>query len=337
MSEQLRAAVVGLGQVGWRFDEEPTRRMVATHVGAYRALDEDFVVAGACDSSVAARDAFAGCHSGVPVFGDVASMMRDAAPDVVSICTPNELHRATLEAVLDSGVPRAIWCEKPLATSLDDGRAMVAACTKAKVPLIVSHVRRWSPLWRRFKAQLDGGDIGKLRCLRVAMPNRLWSIGSHAADLLLWLGGPITAVEALSFAALEENCEPAVGALVAFESGAAGILQVTGRKENLLVEAEAIGDDGRLSLREDRNTVTHETFTRSPRYHFYRELHPDSVEQIVPADGASPFIAVAEEVAGLVRGKIELPTCSGAAALETQTLLERLATARHSPPVTVRA
>ena len=200
---------------------------------------------------------------------------------------------------------------------------MVKACGRTKTFLVVSHVRRWSPLWQRFKARIDAGDIGRLRCLRVAMPNRLWSIGSHAADLLLWLGGPLAAMKALPIPALDEGGEPAVSALLNFRAGALGILQVTGPKSGLIVEAEAIGDAGRLMLREDTASITLEPFAPSGRYAGYRELTAGSREQIANGDDFSPFVAIARELAGLARGIITMPTCSGRAAIATQDLLEK--------------
>ncbi len=327
MSARLRAAVIGLGQVGWRFDQEAGRRSVWSHAGAYTALGEAFELAGAADPSAEARRDFAAAHPGVPAFAEIATMMRETAPEIVSICAPNAAHRAALDAVLAAGRPRAVWCEKPLAVSLADGKAMVAACDAVRALLVVSHVRRWSPLWQTLKRRIDGNEIGRLRSLRIAMPNRLWTIGSHAADLLLWLGGPAVAVAALPIPALEEAGEPAVDAIVTFESGAAGILQVTGEKSGLIVEAEAIGTDGRLCLREDCGTIAAETFRPSTRYAGYRELAAGGTEAIAQDDQFSPFVAIAREIAGLCAGDLAAPTCSGRDALATQALLDRLAAA----------
>lgn len=326
-SGRMRAAVIGLGQVGWRFDEEPNRGPVWTHVGAYKALDADFELVGACDPLSDARRAFADRHPEVPVFADIGTMVGESAPEVVSICTPNATHRNVLDKLLANTRPQAIWCEKPLATALSDGQAMVAACEERAVALTVSHVRRWSPLWQRFKSRVDSGEIGVLRSLRIAMPNRLWSVGSHGADLLSWLGGPISAVEGLPIPALEEEGEPAVGALATFDSGAAGVLQVTGSKAGLIVEAEAIGDAGRLTLRETQGTIALEVFAASSRYDGYMELGAGAVENMSPESGFSPFVAIAREIAGLARGEVATPTCGGRAALTTQKLLERLAAA----------
>ena len=67
MTDRLRAAVIGLGQVAWRFDEEAGRRMVWTHCGAYAALSDDYVLTGACDSDSDTRAAFAHRYPEVPV------------------------------------------------------------------------------------------------------------------------------------------------------------------------------------------------------------------------------------------------------------------------------
>ncbi len=326
MTDRLRAAVIGLGQVAWRFDEEAGRRMVWTHCGAYAALSDDYVLTGACDSDSDTRAAFAHRYPEVPVADSIDDLMMNARPDVVSICTPVASHAVVLDAVLAAGTPAAIWCEKPLADELDTARDMNAACTARQAVLIVSHVRRWAPLWRRFKARLDDDEIGTLRCLRIAMPNRLWSIGSHAIDLLFWLGGAASEIRPTDIPSLAEDGEPARAAVINFRGDGYGILQVTGCKTALMVEAEAIGDRGRLCLREDQQTISFESFVESERYDGYRELANPSLERVAAPEGGSPFIEIAREIAGLVRGEREGATCDGHAALETQAGLEALAT-----------
>jgi len=185
LSMTLRAGIVGLGQVAWRFDEEFGRTTVWTHIGAYCAAGYDQIVG--FDPDLDARTAFKARYPDALVVESMREFLNQSV-DVVSICTPNDTHACTLETVL-AATPKAIWCEKPLETDLARGREMVENCARHSVPLVVSHVRRWSPAWRRFKMRLDAGDVGTLRSLRVAMPNRLWSIGSHAVDLLL--GWPV--------------------------------------------------------------------------------------------------------------------------------------------------
>ncbi len=325
MSAAFKAAVIGVGRVGSRFDEERERKAVWSHVGAYLALPNSFRLAGVCeiDSENAAR--FRARCPDVPVFGEIRDLVHAVKPDVVSICTPMAGHAPALMTALEAGPPRAAWCEKPLADQLGVARVMVADCEARRIPLLVSHVRRWHPLWRRFKAVVDEGLIGSLQSLRVAMPNRLWSIGSHAIDLLSWLGGEIRRARGLKLPRLEQDGEPAVGAVLSFASGAVGYLHVTGAKENLIVEAEAIGDRGRAIVSELDGAIRIQRFERSGRYRDYNDLGAATVE-IIPADEtASPFVAMAKELAELASGARSHPTCSGADALAVQATLGELA------------
>jgi len=146
------------------------------------------------------------------------------------------------------------------------------------------------------------------------------------------LGGSATSVKAIDLAGLHEEGEPAVAALMNLLSGAYAILQVTGRRERLIVEAEIVGDRGRMVAREDLGTITVENFVSSGAYNGYLQLAEPTVEKIVPPDGFSPFIAVAEEIARLLSQEQAQPTCDGSDALEVQRVLAAMDGDRHSVP-----
>jgi len=320
----LSAAVIGLGQIGSRFDEEPSRSQVWSHVGAYQACRDEIRLVAAAELREDNRAAFRVRCPDVPVIANAGQLFSTVAPEIVSICTPPESHRELVDAALASSSVRAIWCEKPLSTSLDEAEAMVAACRERGVPLVVSHVRRWMPIWQHVLARIKGGDIGQLVTLRIAMPNRLFSIGSHAVDLALMLGGRVTALKALPLPSLTEDGEPAVAALLGLEGDAYAIVQVTGRKSSLVIEAEAFGSEGRLFVREDKSSVQLERFEASSRYADYRQLGNAEVAEAGSFDGESPFIAIAREVATLARDPALPATCDGKSALAVQCVLAEL-------------
>ena len=83
-----------------------------------------------------------------------------AAPEVdaVVVCSPTAQHRRDVELAARHG--RHVLCEKPLATTIEDGRAMVAATAAAGVQLHVAFVARMLPAVRRLKAAVDSGQIG---------------------------------------------------------------------------------------------------------------------------------------------------------------------------------
>jgi len=164
-----------------------------------------------------------------------------------------------------------------------------------------------------------------VRTLRIAFPNRLFSVGSHAVDLALMLGGPVESVIAQRLPHLEEVGEPAVAALLRHRSGVSGILQVAGLSRQFFAEAEVIGDDGRLFAREDRGSIVIEHFEQSNTDAGYRELGAAREERIEGA-GFSAFAGMVESAAKAVTEDAPLP-CDGAQAVEVQRILDIMAAA----------
>ena len=182
MTTPLRAAIIGPGRIASTYDVEVTRPRPrdffqgehrhpglytihpVNHTEAYRTTPGYDLVA------VAGRgrerlDAFAD-RWGVPAFDDVERMLREARPDVVSICTQSADKAALTVAVAtaNAGV-RAIVVEKAMATSMAEADAMIAACDAAGILLVVNHPYRFSPMAREARQRLDAGGIGALGTL----------------------------------------------------------------------------------------------------------------------------------------------------------------------------
>jgi len=325
MTEMLTAGVIGLGKAGSRFDEEPGRVAPWSHTGAYLALSDRFRIVGAADPDPANAERYRQRCPDVAVHPDADSLLAEIKPDVVSICTPAGRHRADLEAALACPSVKAVWCEKPLATSFGDAQAMVTAAQRRGVPMVVTYNRRWLPLWRRVRELIHNGTIGDLVCLRIAAPNRLYSIGSHALDLMRFLVGDPQAITSLALPRFEETGEPAVAAMFTYPSGAYGILQVTGFRAQLVIEAEAIGRRGRLTVREDSSRLTIERFGKHPEYEGYERLEAAGEGRYASLAQVSVFVAAAAELAELARDPKAPCSSDGASALATQALIQAVA------------
>lgn len=325
MGERLKTVIVGLGRAGSRFDEEPGRGVVWSHAGAYLGRKDAFEIVGVCDSGSDARAAFARRCPAVPLFESLDDLIQNTQPDIASICTPADSHAQVLHKILNLSSLQTIWCEKPMADSLAEGESMVDACAARGVRLVVSHGRRWLPLWQRFSQMLAEGAVGKLVSLRIAMPNRLWSVTSHAVDLALMIAGPVRDVESFDLPELAQDEEPAKAAFLRFRCGAYGIIQITGMKNALLVEAEAIGETGRLLANESTGTIRQERFVKSDNFDGYQELAAVGETQHGSLSDSSHFAAICDEIAAVSRRADAEVTCSGADALNTQRVLEKMA------------
>lgn len=195
-----RVALVGCGKVA------------QIHVAALRSVPGADLVA-ACDALPDRAAALAAKHLIRP-FADVPTMLREAKPDAVIIGTPHPRHAESAIPAAEAGVH--VLVEKPLAASLADCDAMLAAARKTGVTLGVISQRRFCGAVRRMKAAIDAGKIGT-PALGVFLgynwrdaayyqsdPWRgrwdaegggvLVNQSPHQLDVLLWLMGPAAEV-----------------------------------------------------------------------------------------------------------------------------------------------
>ena len=84
--------------------------------------------------------------------------------DAVIICSENSRHREFTELAAQYG--KHILCEKPIATTVEDGQAMIEACEKANVKLQIAFPCRFNTPIRRVKDMLDQGAIGNVLAIR---------------------------------------------------------------------------------------------------------------------------------------------------------------------------
>ena len=101
------------------------------------------------------------------VYDDLETLLeREIGLDFVDIATAPDLHRSHVEAAAAHGIN--VLCQKPLAASLADARAMVDACERAGVLLSVNENWRWRSWYREVRQLLVEGTVGRPRYARIA-------------------------------------------------------------------------------------------------------------------------------------------------------------------------
>jgi len=93
-----------------------------------------------------------------PTYEDLLAQQLDG----VIVCSENARHRPLVEIAARAGVH--ILCEKPLAATLTDARAMIEACTQGEVNLMPAFPMRFNAPLLEVKRALDGGRLGDLSC-----------------------------------------------------------------------------------------------------------------------------------------------------------------------------
>ena len=175
-------------------------------------------------------------------------LLADPEVDAVCICTPSGQHAQQAIAAASSG--KHVLVEKPMALSLADADAMIAACRENGVQLGVCLQRRAEPLFRRVHDAIHGGDLGDITLGVVTMPyfrdepyyaqaewRGTWEMdgggvlmnqGIHIVDLLLWfLGDPVDVHAFADSRHRSVEIEDTAGAVLRFGNGAVATITAT--------------------------------------------------------------------------------------------------------------
>jgi predicted dehydrogenase len=143
---RIRVALLGCG------------RIAHVHAGYLRQVPEvEFV--GACDVDRVSREGFTGRWQ-LPTFADVDELVAAAAPHVVHVLTPPAAHAKLAIELLEAGLH--VLVEKPMALTVRDADAMVAAAHRTGRLLTVDHNRWFDPVVQQARALLQAGRLGTL-------------------------------------------------------------------------------------------------------------------------------------------------------------------------------
>jgi phthalate 4,5-cis-dihydrodiol dehydrogenase len=145
-SAPIGLGIVGLGMAG----------AVMVHAAADHP---DFVLTAAADPHQGPREAFARDHN-ARAYADVQMLVRDPAVSVVYIATPHQYHAEHAKLAAEHG--KHIILEKPMALTLGECDAIIAAVERYKVHLIVGHTHAFDPAVRLMREIIARGELGKL-------------------------------------------------------------------------------------------------------------------------------------------------------------------------------
>ncbi len=217
---------------------------------------------------------------------DWRGLITDPKVDVVSITTPNNMHRELALAALAAG--KHVWCEKPLALTLEDAKLMARAAADSGLKTMVGYNYVRNPAFSHAQRMIKDGAIGEIVHFRgwvdedyQADPNTDWTwrarladaglgalgdLGCHLVSMAHGLCGPVQSLVAdmqtihktrplsdgTGRAAVEN--EDTATALVRFVSGAQGSLSTSrsawGRKNRLAWEVH--GTRGMICFDQER-------------------------------------------------------------------------------------
>lgn len=233
----LRAAVIGLGAMG------------QNHIRILRALSSVDLVAVA-DINV---DALADATNGSPLRGyaDSMSLFSNEEIDVVTVCVPTSMHHDVVLQAIDAGVH--VLVEKPIAGTVQEAQAMMAASRRKNIRLMVGHIERFNPALIELRRRLSqAGIVYHVTARRIGpFPDRIRDVGvvtdlaSHDIDAMRFLfSSPVRSLYAQTAQRIHSKHEDMVHGIIRFDDGVIGTLDVNWLSPMKIRELAVTGSNG---------------------------------------------------------------------------------------------
>ncbi len=234
-----RVGLVGLGAMG------------RNHLRLLSELEEVVLVA-VCDQD---GNATAGATRkyGVAGYRSWSEMLDREQMDAIVVAVPTGFHLEVGLAALDRGLHLLV--EKPIAASLQEGQALVDAATRAGRLLAVGHVERFNPAVRELQKRIAAGEIGRVFQVHARregpFPARIRDVGvvvdlaTHDLDVMCHIvRSEVSRVYAETEQRIHTEHEDMLNALLKFEGGAVGVLQVNWLTPAKIRELSVLGERG---------------------------------------------------------------------------------------------
>jgi predicted dehydrogenase len=177
-------------------------------------------------------------------FGDYRNLLTEGDVDAVIVAVPNFLHADTASAAAESG--KHVFCEKPMALTVDDCDRMIKAAKDNGVKLMVGQVLRYLPVFVKMKEIVDSGILGEpfsmyvsrlsggswgnpqhWRMKRELTGGILYEVSVHELDYMRYICGDVESVSASMGNFIQadgRDYEDTAHVMLRFKSGGVGTL-----------------------------------------------------------------------------------------------------------------
>jgi predicted dehydrogenase len=257
--DKVRFALVGCGNISKK------------HVQAIQQGLEEAELVAVCDKAPERAEVYAEKFN-IPSFTDARQMMREVGDqiDIVNILTPSGLHVKNVLELVEFHKPLVV--EKPIALKLEEADRIIRACDRNGVKIFVVHQNRYNLPIIKAREALEQGRFGKLVMGTVRLRWKrdqtyydaekwrgTWAYdggvftnqASHHIDMLTWFMGDVESVTAVGVTRLVTiECEDTGAAILRFNNGALGILEVTTatRPKDLEGSISILGEKGSVVI-----------------------------------------------------------------------------------------
>jgi predicted dehydrogenase len=235
----IKVAVIGVGAMG------------RNHVRVYSEIP-GATLAAVSDSDAKLAESVAG-KFGLKGYANYQELLEREKPDAVSVVVPTAMHEEVATAAMQAGAH--VLIEKPIASTEDEGKRLIALAEKLKRKLMVGHIVRFNPAIQELRKHLQDGELGRIFqvvCRRIGpFPARIRDVGvvvdlaPHDIDVMRYLTGKNPE---RVYAEIEQNVhtehEDLVFGLLHFPGGVTGALEINWLTPTKVREIVVLGERG---------------------------------------------------------------------------------------------
>ncbi len=247
-----RVGLIGLGVMG------------RNHLRVLSDL-EGVELAAVCDQDDNVVGAVSHKYS-IPGYSSWDEMLDRERLDAAVVAVPTRFHVDAGLAALKHGLH--VLVEKPIASTLDEGQRLIAAARSAGRIFAVGHIERFNPAIRELQRRIAAGEVGRLYQLQARrqgpFPARIRDVGvvidlaTHDLDVMHHLAGSeVQRLYAETEQRIHTDHEDILNALLKFESGVLGVLQVNWLTPTKIRELSVLGERGMFVCNYLTQELTH--------------------------------------------------------------------------------
>ncbi|MFQ5533276.1 MAG: Gfo/Idh/MocA family protein [Sphingomonadales bacterium] len=259
-----RFGLIGCGRIGSLYDEGAPDGPALSVAGAL-TRSPWAELAAVCDADPARARTCAEIRGVAACFSNYREMLATENLDAIAICTPPSHRPDIVEAALENGV-RLIWCEKPVAASLDEARAIERLIADRNIVFAVNYLRRWAPVTARLASLIQTGELGPAQSATLTYCKGIANNGSHFIDLMThFFGVPRTATALRQLNDGREASDPTLDAVITFQGSAGAFpfrLIALDHRNFTVCELDIVLAKGRIKLLDGGDVV--EIFRTAP-------------------------------------------------------------------------
>ncbi len=316
----IRVAIIGCGNIGSLWDESPSADLAKTHAKAF-ATHPMTTIVSMMDSSKA-RAEKAASYWRVPHFTDSTAELLLQKPDIICLCTPEDVRLSELEKIPEqSGL--VIVCEKPIANSLEEAARIEALVKIKKWHFLVNYTRRYGDGFIELKKIIDDQVYGKINKIICQYGKGLRNNGTHVIDTLNYLLGMATNPVFLKKVEDDRiNQDATIDLSLQYPDATAYILG-TDHRDYTVFEMDLHFKKGRISVTDRGHNIDAWKTINDPVYPGYTVLEKDKK---IPSGLSRHFENLADRAVQLSFEKRHPEISSLSSAIETLKVIHQMKT-----------